>query len=174
ADEMAAVNEAYRVLSDPGRRALYDRSLDGGGPEAADTGSAARPARPTGTGDDVITTVRSPRYNYREELAPARVPWRFLMVMALVGVAVVIAGAALFEGPGEPEPDGLIRAGSCVELLANSDAREVRCTGEDDRVVEAFVAGDERCPVGTTPHRDTLGRGFACVLPPGSPAPSDP
>ncbi|NNE12834.1 MAG: DnaJ domain-containing protein, partial [Ilumatobacter sp.] len=43
ADAMAAVNEAYRVLSDPDRRLGYDRTL--GGPSAR---SAPFPASPAG------------------------------------------------------------------------------------------------------------------------------
>lgn len=168
---MAAVNEAYRVLSDPGRRAVYDRSLDAGG-SGATTGSAARPSPPVD--DDVLTTLRRPGYNYEGQLPPSRFPWRFITVLGLIAVAIVFAGAILFEGPTEPEPDGVIRAGSCVEILANSDAREVRCTGEGDLVVDRLIPRDERCPGGTTPHRDTLGRGIACVLPAGSSESPDP
>jgi hypothetical protein len=87
-------------------------------------------------------------------------------VLGFIAVGMVFAGAALFEGPAEREPDGVIRAGSCVEILTNSDAREVRCTGEGDLVVDRLIPRDERCPSGTMPHRDTLGRGIACVLPP--------
>ena len=33
---MAEINEAYRVLGDPGRRAVYDRSLSAPSPGAAE------------------------------------------------------------------------------------------------------------------------------------------
>jgi molecular chaperone DnaJ len=116
---MAAINEAYRVLSDPGRRAVYDRGLDGG-----NTGSAAPTSvHPT---DDVRTTMRAHTYNYPADLAPARVPWKLLGVMASIGIGFVLAGAILIDSPAERAPDGIIRSGSCVEIEANNDAREVR------------------------------------------------
>lgn len=165
ADEMAAVNEAYRVLGDPGRRALYDRSLDGGAP----AGSAV-PRSTTPDEADVFSTVRRPTYNYPgnhpADVTPARVPWRFLGVLTAIGVGSVLLGAALIDGPTEREPDGVIRSGSCVEILPNTDAREVRCEGAGDQVVEQLIPTGGRCPAGTTPHRDRLGLGVACVLPP--------
>jgi molecular chaperone DnaJ len=165
ADEMAAVNEAYRVLNEPGRRALYDRSLDGTTP----AGSAVpRSARPDDV--DVFTTLRRPTYNYAAshpaDVTPARVPWRFLGVLTAIGVGSVLLGAALVDGPAERQPDGVIRSGSCVEIMPNTDAREVRCEGAGDLVVEQLIPTGGRCPAGTTPHRDQLGLGVACVLPP--------
>jgi molecular chaperone DnaJ len=83
-----------------------------------------------------------------------------LGVLTVAGVVVL----AQFTDPGDPPgPDGILRVGDCVTLLANTDAREVPCTGEDDRVVRAFVAFDETCPGLTEPHRDRQGMGIACL-----------
>jgi len=173
ASEMAALNEAYRVLGDPGRRAVYDRTLDGGGPSSA-TGSAAPAGRSATTDDDdLIATIRRTTYNYdAPTLEPARVPWRFLAVLATIGIGSVLLGAALIDGPTEREPDGVIRSGSCVEILPNTDVREVRCEGAGDLVVDRLIPLESRCPGGTSPHRDRLGLGIACVLPPTPAAPA--
>lgn len=166
---MAAVNEAYRVLGNPGRRAVYDRSLAGG--TTSGNGSAAPYGARSVDDEDLIETIRRTTYNYdTPTVQPARVPWRFLAVMAAVGIASVLIGAALIDGPVEREPDGVIRSGSCVEILPNTDAREVRCVGAGDRVVAELIPLDGRCPSGTAPHRDRLGLGIACVLPAAAPA----
>ena len=154
--DMPAINEAYRVLNDPGRRALYDRSLDG----------PARHRAPTTTGHSGGDTVDSDelRDDWRPHMdRPARVPWRSLMVFgsfAVVGILVL----AQFSGvDNEVGPDGILRNGDCVEIQVNGDVREVLCAGELDLVVRAFVPFDGTCPGLTQPHRDRQGMGVACV-----------
>lgn len=144
--DMAAVNEAYRVLGDPGRRALYDRSI--GGPVRAEP-------------------VEPPPSHPIPFDGPARFPWKLLAVMGTIGVSFVLVSAALTEDDPTRAPDGIIESGSCVTLEPNSDAREVSCTGDPttDRVVRVLVPLDAECPVGTEPHRDRLGLGVACLLP---------
>ena len=144
---MHAINEAYRVLNDPGRRALYDSSLGAApGPSVAQPGGdASSPSSP------------------REFFEPARVPWRGLALagtIAIVGIFVV----AQFTEPGAPRPpDGILRIGDCVEIEPDNDAREIACAGEQDLVVRALVAFDATCPNGTEPHRDQQGMGVACI-----------
>ncbi len=148
---MAEINEAYRVLSDPGRRALYDARLRG-----VATGSTD--VSPTVDAEERVST-RPPN------LEPARIPWRMLLfvgVIAVVGIVVL----AQFTDPGEPDgPDGILRIGDCVEIEIDNDAREVACTDDPlvDLVVRAFVPFDGRCPGGTLAHRDRQGMGVACV-----------
>jgi molecular chaperone DnaJ len=157
AGAMAAINEAYRVLGEPARRAVYDASRRG-------TGSAA-----TGGGHGAVRTM--PAYTVvAPESPPARYPWKLVIGMFLVGAAVVLLGVALYE-PAEPAPpDNLLAPGSCVVIEANGDAREINCTdGSDELVVEALVGMDARCPVGTVGHRDRQGRGLACVTAPSVP-----
>jgi hypothetical protein len=146
ADEMALVNEAYRVLSDPGRRAQYDRSLG--------TGSA-RPSAETWT----TRTVPDPT----PHLPPARVPWRFMIVMGLIGIALVIAGAALRDDPAPAVPDGVLRPGSCVEISPEGLAFEVACAPGERIEVIAVVNFDAQCPTGTARYLDRRGLGAACV-----------
>jgi molecular chaperone DnaJ len=145
-DRMAQVNEAWRVLGDPARRRQYDLSL-------GEAGEPQRPApQPSRAADPPIVA----------QLPPARFPWRFLLSMAGVGIAVVLIGAALTE-PGDPaQPDGLLRPGDCV--VVGLDAAEVPCTGPYDAVVRSLVPFDQKCPADTQPYRDRQGMGIACVV----------
>ena len=158
-DSMAAINEAYRVLNDPARRAVYDASLRPG----SSRGPAAPPSSDAGSASTMPT--------FPSHLGPARFPWRsvsFFAVIAILGVVVL----AQFTEPGEPRgPDGLIQIGSCVTIEPNGDAREVLCTDDPtvDLKVEAFVPFSDSCPGGTSPHRDRQGMGIACVGLPSEP-----
>lgn len=148
--EMAAINEAWQVLSDPARRAVYDAGLrrpDAHAPE--ETGAAASVA---------------PRPDLAAHFSdPPRFPWRFVVIASLLGAVVVVALAALVDPPQPAPPDNLLMAGSCVVIEPNGDAAETSCTGPYDGVVEALVPFDGTCPFGTEPHRDRQGMGVACV-----------
>jgi len=169
-DSMADVNEAYRVLGDPGRRAVYDASLRGTGSAVppsdrsrSSNGGQHAAAYQAGGFEDAITAV------HPSHVGPARVPWRMLLfcgLLAIVGVVVL----AQFNQPGDPAPpDGILRIGDCVAIEANGDAREVHCIGNtadpspDDLVVVAFIPFDATCPGLTEPHRDRQGMGVACI-----------
>lgn len=152
-ESMPAINEAYRVLNDPGRRAIYDRSLGA----RADRDDAA-------TGSDTVAydgRDASPRHPYHH--GPARVPWRSMLVAAVAGTVGVVVLAQFTGSGGDLGPDGILRNGDCVEIQPNTDAREVACTGEGDLVVRAFVPFDGTCPGLTSPHRDRQGMGVACI-----------
>jgi molecular chaperone DnaJ len=149
---MPSINEAYRVLGDPARRAVYDASLRGSA-----SPSAQQPAGP------------APAYTapvYPSHLGPARVPWRSLLVVGIIGVVGVVV-LAQFTEPGEPSgPDGILGVGSCVSIDADGFAREVLCTGDTtaDLVVDALIPFDATCPGRTEPHQDRQGMGIACVV----------
>lgn len=160
---MPEINEAYRVLGDPARRAVYDASL---------RGERARPAaapEPSPSSDGGASTARP---MHPSHLAPARFPWRSMLVVAVIGIIGVVV-LAQFTDPGDPPgPDGILRVGDCVAFEANGDAREVVCTGDGavDLRVEAFVPFDAPCPGSTEPHRDRQGMGVACVALPQPPS----
>jgi hypothetical protein len=152
---MSDVNEAYRVLGDPGRRLQYDRSL------RRDT------AAPTTAPDEQVDfehhlPVAAP--SRLMPAGPARIPWKFMLIAAIVGSAVILAASIFTDPPGTEPPDGILRIGSCVEIEANTDVREVACTNSDaDIVVELFVPMGATCPGSLGAFRDRLGLGTACI-----------
>ena len=148
---MPDVNEAYRVLRDPGRRAMYDAELRG----------AASPSR----AEPVVDDDPPPVYSHRPH-EPARVPWRSLLVCGVAASIGIVVLAQVTDAGDDPGPDGILRIGDCVSIEPNNDAREVACGSDDDLVVEAFIPFDGTCPGGTEPHRDRQGMGVACIDPP--------
>lgn len=161
---MASINEAYRVLSDPGRRVVYDRSLDA--PVVSGTGSAAGGSTDAGAADgwDGRERPAAPRHTVLSPAGPARVPWKLMGVLAVVGSGAVLVSSFFDEPPAAQQPDGLLQLGSCVAFEPNGDVREVACTGTDeDVVVEIMVPLDSACPVGTEAHRDRQGIVMVCI-----------
>ena len=145
---MHDINEAYRVLRDPARRAVYDGQL--------------RRPEPRGEPEPEYEYVTAPTAG-RPLLDPPKVPWRTLGVVGVLAVVGVFL-LSFFTEPADPAgPDGILRNGDCVEIEPDNDAREVACTGEGDLVVRAFVSFDGTCPNGTEPHRDRQGMGVACI-----------
>ncbi len=156
-DVMSSVNEAYRVLCDPGRRAVYDRSL------AGPTVTTADPDPASDDWTDEWDAPAPPRHTPLSPAGPARFPWKLMLVVAAFGSAVVLVAAAFTDPPSEEPPDGILRNGSCVEIEANGDVREIACTGSDDIVVDLVIPTDARCPADTMGYRDRLGLGTVCI-----------
>lgn len=147
-ERMTAINDAWRVLSDPGRRASYDASRRPGGEV---------PERPAGGGERVVPAP--------QRLEPPRFPWRGLLALGVLGGTFVVVLSVLQRPAGPPAVDNVLQPGSCVVIESNGDAREVRCDAEHDGVVRFLVPFDGRCPSGTDTHRDRQGMGLACVTP---------
>lgn len=148
-DEMAAVNEAWRVLSDPVLRARYDAELG--------LDSAVK-----------VTATEPPRVMpFAVDQTPARFPWRFV-VLFVVAAAIVILVVGALTDPGEPTPiDNVVRVGSCVTIdSVRLEVDEVACTDAHDGVVEQVVPFDASCPFSLVGYRDRQGMGIACVRTP--------
>ncbi len=153
---MADINRAWQVLGDPVRRREYDLSLREpvGTPSAAASAPAPTPA----------PAFVEPRFNplarYQD---PPRFPWRFMGVLAVLGIVLVVISVVTAPDPVPPTVDRVLRAGDCVVIRPNGDAAEVLCTDTHDGVVEALVTTGDPCPATGEPHRDELGLGTACV-----------
>ena len=140
---ISAINEAWSVLSDPVKRAAYDRTLS----------SAHHELRVVAAEHDVDMVY--PR---------AQFPWRSMVVLAVLGIAVVLILNA-FASPSTPRPpDQLLQPGSCVNIDSMNYAFEVSCSEPYDAQVVQFVALDMPCPSGTEIHPDRQGMGRACVV----------
>ena len=151
---MAAVNEAWRVLSDSERRAAYDlarRSTEPPFRTPPDDGPI-----PGRRGDSFQAVTVSPAVGCALRFGP--------MVLA-VGLLVGILIATAVLGGGGEVPKRL-EPGSCLEL--STTVRVVPCTAETPVIAARGVAGTS-CPIGTVavvlPSRTEQ----VCVAPPGTP-----
>ena len=142
-EQMAMIAEAWRVLSDAKLRRAYDDQRKG---------LHAEPLR-----------VEHDHVAY-EPVVRGEFPWRMIgfMVAGVIGLVLVLN---LLSDPATPSgPDGLLQAGSCVEVDANQLAVEVDCGGKHSGVVRVLVGFDMTCPSDTQPIRDRQGMGIACVV----------
>ena len=143
--QMARINEAWSVLSDPVRRSAYDAGLaETYEPTAAFHAEAPASPRPI--------------------VEPARFPWRFMLIMATLGIAFVVVNAALTDPPKPPPLDNILGVGSCVTLDVNGDVAESDCNGTNDGVVDSLLETDGVCRQGAEMHRDRQGLGLVCVV----------
>ncbi len=164
---MAEINEAYRILRDPGRRAVHDASRRNGGATSsafsARTGPAAPPSAPRPSGPGPVPGVDVAAARATSD--GPRLPWRGMAIFAAIGSVAVLGASQVIEPPADPEPDNVLSPGSCVVIEPNDDAREVTCSEASNLVVTDLVGFDDSCPYGTDAHRDRQGMGWACVVP---------
>ena len=95
---------------------------------------------------------------------PAHFPWKFVLVMATLGIAFVVINAALTDAPKPLPLDNILCVGSCVSIDVNGDAAESACNGTNDGVVDSLLESDGVCRQGTEMHRDRQGLGQVCVI----------
>jgi hypothetical protein len=154
ATRMTEINEAWRVLSDPGRRAAYNALL---------RASAVTHANPSSKSSSANLRAEPLADVASQYVPPARFPWRFLLVVGGLAVAFILVNAAFTKPATPPVPDNLLANGSCVDLDINGDAFEVLCNGQNDGVVVALIPFDSVCGEGTQGHRDRQGLAQVCV-----------
>ena len=86
---MAEINYAWKVLSDPAKRAAYDLSLERS--RRAAYGSAAQSG---GSASASASNAASAVQQLVIAPTPSKCPWRFLAVMGVLGIAFVLVNAA--------------------------------------------------------------------------------
>jgi molecular chaperone DnaJ len=148
ASEMAAINNAWSVLSDPVSRFDYDRQ------QRAPIGGTRDERKETEVTNEAIRVKMT---------APVRIPWRGFLFFSLLGVVGVFSLHAVSKPSGPNQPDLLLVAGSCVDIDREQFVTEVSCDGPHDGSVRQLVAFDRECPSDTMGHLDRQGMGKACV-----------
>ena len=166
--DMAGINEAWRVLSDPGRRAMYDATIRGQRAPSPSVGDwESRVARAWDDGDD--DDEDDPADFVPSTMWQRRIP---IWTMVLLGTLAAIFFVTAYAGSGRigtklprvPAVDGLLTAGSCVRLASGGLAEETECTMPNDGAVVALIQYDGRCPAGSSGYRRRDGvAGYACV-----------
>lgn len=153
---MRDVNEAWRVLGNPGRRLAYDAER-----RAAHRVTRTAPPGPVGegygfsTGELFHDDVDHPELLTRLVRA---LPW-ILLVGTLLGIFVFSAYAT--SGNGEA-PEG--EAGRCV-ITAAGAADPVPCDTEGARRVVREVVEIGLCPGGTEPFQPAVSNLALCLEP---------
>ncbi|MDQ1422575.1 MAG: hypothetical protein QOD72_73 [Acidimicrobiaceae bacterium] len=159
-NQMAALNEAWRVLNDPARRAMYDASL-----RAVSRSAAASVPVPDADYNDDFDDDDRPIAGHRR----GGFPLPFLLVLAVFAMIFVITAYAYeksgsVNGPAPTIPvDGVIEIGSCVRIGDDAVARESPCGAPYSGVVVALIARDGRCPRSTNGYRDPASDGYVCI-----------
>lgn len=162
-DAMRRVNEAWRVLSDAGRRREYDRDLDlrAGvtSQGATSSGVAAGVPRidPRLLDPDYLAARRQEHFQQidrRHAVVLRMVP--LLAFVAFLVAIVVVTAYARPRSPDAPAPTTLpgppigVDAGSCVRIATGPSLLEVPCDGVRDGVVIGVRQGPEsNCPAMT-------------------------
>lgn len=148
ASEMAALNSAWSVLSDPVSRFNYDRQ------QQTSSGATRDVRRDAETANEAVHVKMT---------GPVRIPWRGFLFFSFLGVVGVFTLHAFSKPSGPVKPDLLLIAGSCVDVDREQFVTEVSCDGPHDGSVRQLVAFDRECPSDTMGHLDRQGMGKACV-----------
>ena len=109
------------------------------------------------------TATVSSRPRIEATVEPARFPWRFMLVLAALGIAFILVNAALTDPTPEPPVDHMLAIGSCVDIADNGFAVEVLCDGAHDGVIAEVAPPESICPQDSQPYRDRQGIGMVCV-----------
>jgi molecular chaperone DnaJ len=151
---MAAVNEAWRVLSDPGRRALYDASLR---PQQARVAPMSSPASDTDLDDpEGFVPIRHP-------LARFGIPLPWIVVLGVLALIFVFTAYAVRSSSGGgAKPDGVIEVGSCI-TVASDGVSETGCDVAHDGRVVSFQQSGFLCDPSATGVLDRQSGRVVCV-----------
>lgn len=174
AGRMRDVNEAWRVLREPTRRAAYDRSLAAVAGRAA-TGGPSGPAA-GGTAGHPNHAAADLDFDFDlSTLAPRAQPGDLglSVVRALPWLAVGIVLAAIFvftafAGSHRTSDDPGDLVGRCMSTGASSAVVPVPCDAPNDGEVVLVVDRASLCPDGSS-GRPVAGDRWLCLEPHGRP-----
>ena len=159
---MQELNEAWRVLGDPVRRAAYDRSL---------RADLAPP--PSGSGAHLDDDLRPYEHRLAEPgdvgLSVVRgLPW----VAALVVLGAIFVFTAFAGGGDDEATSGFELVGRCVVLQRGGEIDTVPCDGPSDGRVDLIAARSSLCPEGSDVARLAGDESWLCLRDPSAgPAP---
>ena len=156
AAEMAAVNEAWRVLSDPARRAVYDASLRATPPAPGPSASPSTPPEIELDDDTGFQPLRHPSARFGIPL-----PW--ILVIGALAVIFVFTAYAVRPKGSPDRIDGVIEVGSCVSVPSPGVVVETRCSGPNDGRVVALPARGLYCDDGAAAYADDARSRVVCV-----------
>ncbi|NQV96825.1 MAG: J domain-containing protein [Acidimicrobiaceae bacterium] len=148
---MAEISQAWSVLSNNARRRQYDESL-------------LNPRDVDNSASHVSATSPVFQMADMQFVERARFPWRFVLIIIVVGTAIILGINAAGQQRKPVGPDGLLQSGSCIVVDANLAAVEVACEEPHDGVVRQLIGFDKVCPRDTEAIRDRQGMGIACVV----------
>ncbi len=147
---IAEISQAWAVLSDPVRRREYD--------------AASAVATETEINESELGWETTTRREVGQNIERAKIPWRFLLVLAFLGILAILVLDTMSKPAVPAGPDGLLAPGSCIVIDGNLAAVEVRCEDAHVGVVQQVVGFDMPCPRDTEAIRDRQGLGLACVV----------
>jgi molecular chaperone DnaJ len=153
--DMAAVNEAWRVLSDPARRAVYDASLRSGRRPNGVPAAPVSPADADLDDDTGFVPIRHP-------LARLGIPLPWIVVLGTLAVIFVFTAYAVRSSGGSSKPDGVIEVGSCVTVAPDGVAETACDSAHDGRVVAVPPSGT-LCDASVTGVLDRRTGNVVCV-----------
>ena len=132
---MQELNEAWRVLREPGLRRAYDERLPGAG---------QRPAAAAVADDDLGDAVAFGPAGGAPLLRG--LPW--MIVLAVLAVIFVLTAVARSPG-GTAEREVDVTPGECVTPQPGVGAPEVPCSEPNARQVVSLAGTAQTCPTGT-------------------------
>jgi hypothetical protein len=154
AQAMAALNEAYYVLSDPGRRALYDASLHRRTP-APSVPIVAESGHDLDDPEGFVP-IRHP-------VARFGIPLPWIVVLGALALIFVFTAYAVRPKASTGKVDGTIEVGSCVAVAGVGTVREASCDGaHEGRVVDMPQSGSY-CADGTEAFVESGTNRLVCV-----------